>query len=216
MDIDINLVGMEKGSQYETIITSLCDDGSKNAAPFGTIAYSKDELMFRIFKTSLTASNIYNRREFVVNITNKPQIFTLSTIGNLTDDYFTEDKEAILKDCDAYLKCEVETLKEACKKHDPVASNGKSYIIKAKVTKIVKNKACPQIVNRGLYMLIESLVNYTRIDIVDDELKRYYLDRFSEDQRVIKKVGTKDDKESIEILKKVLENKGYKIKNFEP
>ncbi|OWT32557.1 hypothetical protein BGI41_07040 [Methanobrevibacter sp. 87.7] len=216
MDIDISLVGMEKGSQYETIITSLCDDGSKNAAPFGTIAYSKDELMFRIFKTSLTASNIYNRRKFIVNITNNAKIFTLSTIGKLPKEYFTDDKEAILNNCDAYLKCEVETLKEAYKKHDPVKSDGKSYIIKAKVIEIVKNKPCPQIVNRGLYMLIESLVNYTRIDIVDDKLKEYYLDRFSEDQRVIKKVGTKNDKESIEILKNVLEDKGYEIKKFEP
>ena len=61
-------------------------------------------------------------------------------------------------------------------------------------------------------MLIESLVNYTRIDMVDDNLKEYYIERFYEDKRVIKKVGTEMDKESIDILEKELKDKGYEIK----
>lgn len=212
MSININSIGMEKGSQYETIITTISPDGSKNAAPIGTIAYSENEIMMRIFTTSHTAQNIMKNREFISNITSNPKIFTLSTIANLPEEYFTDEDIPVLKDCDGYLKCKVKTLKEARKKNDPVNSDGKSIVIKAEVCEIVKNKECPQIVNRGLYMLIESLVNYTRIDMVDDNLKEYYIERFYEDKRVIKKVGTEMDKESIDILEKELKDKGYEIK----
>lgn len=211
MSVNIKSIGMEKGSQYETIITTISPDGSKNAAPIGTIAYSENEVMMRIFTTSHTAQNIIKNREFISNITSNPKIFTLSTIANLPEEYFTDDNLPILKDCDGYLKCKVKTLKEAHKTNDPVNSDGKSIVIKAEVTEIVKNREDLQIVNRGLYMLIESLVNYTRIDMVDNELKEYYIDRFHEDKRVIKKVGTKRDKEAIDILEKQLKEKGYDV-----
>ena len=212
MSININSISIKKGSQYETIITTISPDGSKNAAPIGTIAYSENEIMMRIFTTSHTAQNIMKNREFISNITSNPKIFTLSTIADLPEEYFTDEDIPVLKYCDGYLKCKVKTLKEARKKNDPVNSDGKSIVIKAEVCEIVKNKECPQIVNRGLYMLIESLVNYTRIDMVDDNLKEYYIDRFYEDKRVIKKVGTEMDKESIDILEKELKDKGYEIK----
>ncbi|MCI6930686.1 MAG: DUF447 family protein [Methanobrevibacter boviskoreani] len=211
MTINIKRVGMEKGSQYETIITTISPDGRKNAAPIGTIAYSEKEVMCRIFKTSHTAQNISNQKEFIVNITSNPVIFTLATIGNLPEEYFTDDQVPILKDCDAYLKCKVKTLKEARKKNDPVNSDSMSLVIKAEVYDIVLNKKCPKIANRGFYMLIESLVNYTRIDIVNDNMKEYYLERFREDERVIKKVGTSEDKKSIEILKNQLKDMGYDL-----
>ena len=214
MTINIKTVGMEKGSQYETIITTLSNDGTRNAAPIGTIAYSKDEIMCRIFITSHTARNIINQREFVVNITSNPILFTLSTIGNLPEEYFTDDKIPALKDCDAYLKCKVKTLKEARKKNDPVAPDAKSVVIKAEVYDIVFNTETPKIANRGFYMLIESLVNYTRLGIVDDKLRDYYLDRFLEDERVIRKVGTSEDKKSIEILRNQLTKEGYTLKKF--
>ena len=60
-------------------------------------------------------------------------------------------------------------------------------------------------------MLIESLVNYTRIDMVDDDLKEYYINRFHEDKRVVKKVGTNRDKEAIDILEKQLKENGYNV-----
>ena len=89
--------------------------------------------------------------------------------------------------------------------------NEAKVLTEAEVNEIVKNREDLQIVNRGLYMLIESLVNYTRIDMVDNELKEYYIDRFHEDKRVIKKVGTKRDKEAIDILEKQLKEKGYDV-----
>lgn len=50
--------------------------------------------------------------------------------------------------------------------------------------------------------LIESLVNYTRYHIVDDEGRDYYDKRLEENMRVINKVASSDIIEAMEILKK--------------
>ena len=49
--------------------------------------------------------NIISQRKFIVNITHDPEIFMLSTLGNLSEDYFNEDNS--LKCAEAYFKCEV-------------------------------------------------------------------------------------------------------------
>ena len=212
MTIDINSVGMEKGQQYETIITTVNKEGIKNAAPIGVIARGNDEVMCRIFNTSTTLKNIINQKEFVINILTNPLMFTLSTIDNIPLEYFKDEKNiAILNNNDAYLKCVVTDLKEATKKNDPVRKTTPATIIKAKVVEMKINSPCPKAINRGIHLLIESLVNYTRIDIVDNEKQDYYLGRLKEAQRVIRKVGSKEEKEAIKILKESLKNKGYKI-----
>ncbi|MCL2116653.1 MAG: DUF447 family protein [Methanobrevibacter sp.] len=212
MTNDLNLVGMEKGQQYETIITTKNDDGKENAAPIGIICKEKDKVMCRIFKGSITLKNISMKREFTVNITENPLLFTLSTIDNLSKEYFIENSEiAILKDVEAYIKCKVTDIKEGIKQSDPIRKSAAS-IVKADVEEIIIKKKCAKAVNRGFYSLIESLVNFTRMDIVDNEKQEYFLDRFRESKRIINKVGTSEDKKAIKILQKTLEKKGYKIK----
>ena len=212
MTNDLNLVGMEKGQQYETIITTKNDDGKENAAPIGIICKEKDKVMCRIFKGSITLKNISMKREFTVNITENPLLFTLSTIDNLSKEYFIENSEiAILKDAEAYIKCKVTDKKEGIKQSDPIRKSAAS-IVKADVEEIIIKKKCAKAVNRGFYSLIESLVNFTRMDIVDNEKQEYFLDRFRESKRIINKVGTSEDKKAIKILQKTLEKKGYKIK----
>ena len=88
MQIDLASVGMEKGKQYETIITTTSCDDIKNAAPIGVICAGQDKVLNRIFKGSRTLENIISKREFIVNITHNPEVFTLSTVGNLPEDYF--------------------------------------------------------------------------------------------------------------------------------
>jgi len=212
MTNDLNSVGMEKGQQYETIITTKDDNGEENAAPIGIICKGKDKIMCRIFKGSLTLKNISISKEFTVNITSDPLLFTLSTIGNLPKEYFVKNSEiAFLKDAEAYIKCKVTDIKEAIKHNDPIRKSAVS-IIKADVEEIILKKKCVIAANRGFYSLIESLVNFTRMDIVTEEKQKYFLDRFIESKRIINKVGTSNDKKAIKILQKTLENKGYKIK----
>lgn len=206
MEIDLTLIGIEKGKQYETIITTNDAENIQNAAPIGVLCSGNDRILNRIFKGSHTLENIISQREFVVNITHDPEIFTLSTLGNLPESYFNEDNS--LKCAEAYFKCEVISLKEAVKQSDPIKKKGEAIVIKSKVTELViKNPT--KAFNRSLGCVIETLSNYSRFDLVDDVQKEYYLNRFRECNRIVKKVGYEADKKAMDEIKKGLMKKGY-------
>ncbi len=206
MKIDLALIGMEKGMQYETIITTRNDENLKNAAPIGVICSGPDTILNRIFKGSHTLDNIISQREFVVNITHDPELFTMSTLGNLPQDYFNED--TTLKCADAYFKCEVTSLTEAVKQSDPIKKKDEAIVIKSKATELVINKNT-KAMNRGFAYVIDSLSNFSRFDLVGEEKKQEYLKRFREANRVVKKVGYKEDIKAMEKIKEELIKKGY-------
>ena len=208
MEIDLNLIGMDKGKQYETIITTVNCENVQNAAPIGVLCSGKDTILCRIFKGRKTLNNIISQREFTVNITHDPELFTLSTIGNLSSEYFSNDNS--LRGVDAYFKCEVIDIKEAVKQSDPIRKKGEANVIKSKVTEMVINKEV-QALNRAFSCLIETLANFTRFDLVDEEKKQYYLTRFRECSRVVNKVGGKEEKQSMGEIKKELIKRGYEI-----
>ena len=190
MEINLSSVGMEKGRQYETVITTLSPEGKRNAAPIGVICTGKDSIICRIFKGSTTLENIISQKEFTVNITENPELFTLSTIDNLPETYFDENNS--IKNIESY----------------PIKSDSKAIVIKAKVTSHVINKNIKAI-NRAMGLLIETLINFTRIDMVDEKQQEYYLGRFREAKRVINKVGSKEEQKAIHEIKKELIKKGY-------
>ena len=208
MEIDLNLIGMDKGKQYETIITTVNCENVQNAAPIGVLCSGKETILCRIFKGRKTLDNIISQREFTVNITHDPELFTLSTIGNLSQEYFSNDNS--IRGIDAYLKCEVIDIKEAVKQSDPIRKKGEANVIKSKVTDMVINKEV-QAFNRAFSCLIETLANFTRFDLVDEEKKQYYLTRFRECSRVVNKVGGKEEKQAMGEIKKELIKKGYEI-----
>ncbi|WP_405295060.1 DUF447 domain-containing protein [Methanobrevibacter sp.] len=204
--IDLSKIGMEKGRQYETIITTANDDGSKNAAPIGVIIAGENKIINRIFKGSHTLDNIIREREFIVNITHNPEVFTTSILADLPQNYFTESM--VLKCADAYFKCRVISLTEAVKQSDPVKKKGEAIVIKSEVIDLVINKPT-KAMNRGFGYVIETLANFTRFDLVSDAKKEEYVERFREANRVVLKVGTKEDIESMQEIKKELIKKGF-------
>ena len=207
MIIDLTLIGMEKGRQYETIITTSDSENNKNAAPIGVICSGPDKVLSRIFKGRHTLENIISQREYIVNITHDPMLFTESTLGNLPQDYFNEDNS--LKCADAYFKCEVLSLKEAVKQSDPVKKKGEAIVIKSQVTELVI-KRNTKAMNRGFGYVVESLANLTRFDLANEEQKEIYLKRFREANRVVTKIGYKEDLKAMKEIKKELVKKGYK------
>ena len=208
MKIDLSLIGMEKGRQYETVITTKNNQNQKNAAPIGVICSGPDTILNRIFKGSHTLENIISQREFVVNITYDPEIFATSTLGNLPQTYFNDDLS--LKCAEAYFKCEVISLTEAVKQSDPIKKKDEAIVIKSKVTDLVINKNT-KAMNRGFAYVIESLSNYSRFDLADEEKKQEYIQRFREANRVVKKVGYKEDMKAMDEIKKELIKKGYDL-----
>nr|WP_295001052.1 DUF447 domain-containing protein [uncultured Methanobrevibacter sp.] len=207
MKIDLSLIGMERGRQYETIITTKNQDGSKNAAPIGVICAGNDIIINRIFKGSRTLDNIIREREFTVNITHDPELFTNSTLGNLSQDLFNDDFS--IKNVKAHFKCEVISLTKAIKQSDPIKKNGKAIVIKSKVVDLTIEEKTHAL-NRGFGYVIESLVNFTRFDFMEHAQKEEYLKKFREANRVVLKVGTKEDIKSMNEIKKELIKKGFR------
>jgi hypothetical protein len=208
MEIDLTNIGMFKGQQYETIISTVDSDNNMNAAPIGILCRGKDKVMCRIFKGSHTLENIISQKEFTVNITQNPELFTWSLLNNLEMTDFNEDKS--IKNVDCYFKCEVTSIKEAVKQSDPIKNKGEANVIKADVVELTINNPT-KVYNRAFSYVIESLANFSRIDIVDNEKRKYYLDSFKEAYRVVKKVGSKKDKEAMDKIKSKLSKKGYDI-----
>ena len=206
MKIDLSLIGMEKGRQYETIITTRNDDGTKNAAPIGVICAGADKIIIRIFKGSHTLENIIRERQFTVNITHDPELFAIPIIGQLNQNIYNDDYS--LKDIDAYFKCNVISLTEAVKQSDPVRKKGEAIVIKSEVKELTINNETKAL-NRGFGYVVESLANLTRFDMVDDEKKEEYIKHFKEANRVVLKVGRKEDIKAMNEIKKELMKKGY-------
>ena len=218
MEIDLSKIGMEKGQQYEAIITTIDKEGNSNAAPFGVRVLENDEIFLRIFEGGNTIKNIKDKMEFIVNITANPLMFTLSTTNTIPEEYLTRisnktksQKElAYLTNADAYIICEVKSLKNSFREDDPIKDTEVNFI-KAKAVELQVNSKCVKPINRGIHALIEALVNYSRINIVNEEKQAYFIERFLESERIIKRVGNKEEKESIEILKENLKEQGYEI-----
>lgn len=206
--INLALIGMEKGRQYETIITTKNSDGSKNAAPIGVICAGNDKIINRIFKGSHTLENIMREKDFTVNITHDPELFTISTLENLPQDYFNEDYS--IKGVKAYFKCEVTSLTEAVKQSDPIKKKDEAIVIKSQVVDLIINEDIKAL-NRAFSYVIESLDNLTRFDLADDVKRQEYLNRFREANRVVLKVGRKEDILAMREIKKELINKGLDL-----
>lgn len=208
MGIDLSKIGMFKGQQYETIITTSDNEGNLNAAPIGVICRGSDEVMCRIFKGSTTLKNIISQKEFVVNISQDPMLFTWSLLDNLEKKDFSQDIS--IKDIDCYFKCKVTSLKEAVKQSDPIRKKSEAIVIKADVCELIINKPV-KVYNRSFGYVLESLVHMSRMDIVDEKQKNDYLTDLKEAYRVVKKVGSKKDKQAMDDIKNKLKEKGFEI-----
>lgn len=206
MEIKLSTIGMEKGRQYETIITTKNEDCTNNAAPIGVICAGDNKIIKRIFKGSHTLENIVREKEFIVNITHDPEIFKTSTLGNLPQNYFDEDYS--LKCADAHFKCRVISLTEAVKQSDPIKKKDEALVIKSEVDGLIIKKPT-KAMNRGFGYVIETLTNLTRFDLVDDAKKEEYVTRFREAYRVTLKVGTNEDIKAMKEIKKELIKKGF-------
>ncbi|MBE6499041.1 MAG: DUF447 family protein [Methanobrevibacter thaueri] len=204
--IKLSEIGMEKGKQYETIVSTADLNNLNNAAPIGIICSGDDRVICRIFKGSKTLDNILLHKKFIVNITHDPELFLLSTIGNLPEDYFNENGS--VKNIDAYFKCEVISFTEAVKQSDPIRSSSEAIVIKSQVTELIINNNVKAF-NRGFGYVVESLANFTRFDLVDENQKQVYLDNFREAKRVVNKIGYKEDIQAMNEIKKELIEKGY-------
>ena len=201
MEHDLAKVGIHMNLQYECITTTIDRNMEKNSGAFAFIYLGEDKVMCRIFEGSKTLRNIQETKKYVVNVTQDPLIFTLSTIAKLPDEYYTDDKDiAILKDAGAYLIIEVDEIEEKTPQDFPIKNDTNIYFITGTIKDFVVNDESIKAFNRGFSGLIESLVNCSRYKIVDGEKKKYYKNRLEENRRIIDKVSDENTKKAMDLI----------------
>ena len=201
MKYDLTSIGIHTNLQYEYITTTINSKKEKNSAAFAFIYLGEDKVMCRIFEGSKSLENIQKTRQYVVNITQDPLVFTLSTIDKLPDEYYTDDEDiAILKDSSAYMLIDVDEIEIKTPDDFPIKNDTNIYFITGTIKDFVIRDESVKAFNRGFSGLIESLVNCSRYKIVDGEKRKYYKDRLDENRRVIEKVSDEKTKKAMEIL----------------
>ena len=206
MKYDLTSVGIHTNLQYECITTTINSKKEKNSAAFAFIYLGEDKVMCQIFEESKSLENIKETKQYVVNITQDPLIFTFSTIDKLPDEYYTDDEDiAILKDSGAYLIIDVDKIEMKTPEDFPIKNDTNIYFITGTIRDFVIRDESVQAFNRGFSRLIESLVNCSRYKIVDGEKRKYYKDRLDENRRIIEKVSDEKTKRAMEILAKEYE-----------
>ncbi|MDO5848719.1 MAG: DUF447 family protein [Methanobrevibacter sp.] len=201
--MNLERVGIKPQLKYECIYTTISKDGKKDAAPIGFTYLGNDKVKCSIFEDAQTLKNILDTRRYVVNITQDPMAFAYATIANVPEDYYTNDESiAILKDAPSYLVIDVEDIEEKHAERYPIENDKSRFEITGKIDKFVVNDDSVKAFNRGMGCLIDSLVNYTRYYIVDDEGKKFFDERLEENQRIINKVADSNVIEAMELLKK--------------
>ena len=201
MKYDLSKVGIHRNLQYECITTTINSNGKKNSAPFAFIYLGEDKVMCRIFEGSQSLKNIQETRQYVVNVTQDPIIFTKSIIDELPEEYYTDDEDiAILKDAGSYLIIEVDEIEMKTPEDFPIKNDTNIYFINGTIKDFVINDESIKAFNRGFSSLIESLVNCSRYKIVNGEKKQFYKDRLEENKRIINKVSDENTQKAMEIL----------------
>jgi uncharacterized protein len=198
--LDLGSIGMEKGLLYETVVTTVNEDGTSNAAPIGVICKDKNEVVIYLHHGSRTVDNVKRNHIFIVNILKDPMVFVESTLSNLSKDYFKHYKNNFyIKNTDAFFVAQVTSLKDV-EKEDKIGFSV-TTVIRAEVTDIIKQKECVEPLNRALYGIIEGLVYLTRMEIVSGDMENLYRHRMGEISRIVNKVGSEEHKRA---MKKIL------------
>jgi hypothetical protein len=199
--LDLGSIGMEKGLLYETIVTTVNDDHTPNAAPIGVISKNNKEVVAYLYHGSKTVRNIKRNHSFSVNILKDPMVFVESTLGNLSDNYFEQyANEFYIKNTDAFFIAHVTSLKDVEKKDNFGVSV--TTVLTAEVSNIIKKKENVEPLNRAIYGIIEGLVYLTRMEMVSGDMEKLYRHRMTEISRIVNKVGGVEHKKA---MKKISE-----------
>lgn len=203
-------LNMFKGQLYETIVTTQSNKLIKNAAPIGVICKDPNHVVIHLDNCVHTHQNIIENGQLIVNITKDPLVFTLSTIGELDDEYFDEyDDFPMIRDSLGFFKAHV--IKTIEKKRENDYNDGIGNVVTCEVEDIYiseNNEIVP--LNRAMNAVLESLVYYCRFDHKYKEKQDIIWNHMKELNRVCQKVGNESEKKSMKlIMDKMRENHDY-------
>ncbi len=194
--LDLISIGMEKGLLYETIVTTVNDDSTPNAAPIGIICKNSKEVVAYLHHGSKTVRNIKRNHNFIVNILKDPMVFVESTLGDLSNNYFEQYlNKFFIKNTDAFFIAHVTSLKDVEKKDNFGVST--TTVLTAEISHVIKKKENVEPLNRAIYGIIEGLVYLTRMEMVSGQMEKLYRHRMMEISRIVNKVGGEEHKKAM-------------------
>ena len=203
-------LNMFKGQLYETIVTTQNGELVKNAAPIGVICKDSNHVVIHLDNCVHTHLNILENGELIVNITKDPLVFTISTLGELEEEYFDEFKGfPMIKDSIGFFKAHV--VKTRNKKRENDYNDGIGNIVTCEVDDIYISDYKEIVpLNRAMNAVIESLIYYCRFDHKYSHMQKEIWIHMKELNRVCHKVGNESEKKSMElILAKMKETHDY-------
>ena len=203
-------LNMFKGQLYETIVTTQNGELVKNAAPIGVICKDSNHVVIHLDNCIHTHLNILENGELIVNITKDPLVFTISTLGELEEEYFDEFKGfPMIKDSIGFFKAHV--VKTRDKKRENDYNDGIGNIVTCEVDDIYISDYKEIVpLNRAMNAVIESLIYYCRFDHKYSHMQKEIWAHMKELNRVCHKVGNESEKKSMElILAKMKETHDY-------
>jgi hypothetical protein len=197
---------MVPGQLYETIVVTWDESMRGNAAPIGVLCTGERSVTLYLYPGTHTLENILRNRKFTVNVTLDPLIFTEATLGELENEMFSSHKGYIhLQGADAFFTAEAESVKKVVRTDR--YGETEIHIVNARTHEIMKGENFRIVLNRGIYAVIESLINYTRAGFMDP---RDLMDRIHEMNRVARKVGGPREREAMKRIIRELESKVFK------
>ncbi|MCG2828840.1 DUF447 domain-containing protein [Methanothermobacter sp. K4] len=197
---------MVPGQLYETIVVTWDESMRGNAAPIGVLCTGERSVTLYLYPGTHTLENILRNRKFTVNVTLDPLIFTEATLGELGDEMFSSHRGYLhLQGADAFFTAEVDSVKRVVRTDR--YGETEIHIVNARIPEIFRGEDFRIVLNRGIYAVIESLINYTRAGFIDP---RDLMDRIREMNRVARKVGGPREREAMKRIIRELESKVFK------
>lgn len=165
--------------------------------PLGIIV-NNDSLSLRIYKNTLTFANLTKNNKCSIHITLNSRLFVYSLLEKLNFDLDSEYNIPVLKNLNIIF---AECIKVT--EDDP-------SIFRVSPLDLEINTYITQAYNRGDFLLIDLLVNYTRLDIYKGEDLERLIEILKYEYNVIKRTSP----DLINILNEIEENirlKGFKL-----
>jgi hypothetical protein len=158
-------LGFEKGSIYETIVTTFDSKKRPHAAPMGVTIIGAGNLILRPFIETGTLENLRAHRCGVVNVTSNPWTFYKTALKKepwvepSPKSWFEPAKKVMaprLKSSDSFVEFIVSS----------ISGNGPRGIVRCKVvhTKFTERKVSPYC--RSTFAAIEGIIHMTRVKML--------------------------------------------------
>ena len=179
-------LGFEEGQIFETIVTTMDDDGSVNAAPMGVVRTGRETLEIRPFKSSSTYGNLSSRPEACVNVTDDSTLFLVTAFkGEGLRGFEEPSLDGIrLREADAHIFISVRGLDD---------SEDRARFT-CNVDSVEVGEAGPRPFSRGSSQAIEAVIHATRIEFLYKEGRveeaEEFVRRFGVCKDVIRRVST--------------------------